>query len=291
MKSQFQIFVENLVLSILTLIKVLLLSSCFTTPKAKKTNKSCVILGNSPSLKETIEKNKNFIEDKDLFAVNFFWKSELFTEVTPENYVIVSTNYWSKGKIDQNDEGRKATFNEIARKTTWKMNLFVPVVAKKHTEWKSELIKNSNISIHYFNVTPVEGYRWFSHCLFNHFLGMPRPHNVIIPSLLFAINMKYESVYIFGAEHSWMKDIYVADDNKVYLTQKHFYDSKIPKAEVMYHGTSNEERTLGEMLMKFVYTFNSYFILNDYAKSKGVKIFNATKDSYIDAFERYTLPN
>lgn len=272
------------------MIKILLTSHFFLRkPKNVVENKDCLILGNSPSLEETIKNNPKFLENKDLFAVNFFWKSELFPKIKPRNYVIVSTNYWAQHQIITNKEGRLATFKEIAKIVDWKMFLFVPAMAKNHKTWKIELEANKNITIVYFNVTPVEGFTSLNHFFFKTGLGMPRPHNVLIPSLKFAIDLGYENAYLIGAEHSWLKDLFVGDDNKVYLSQKHFYDAKTAKAEVMYKGSTDDERNLSEVLMKFVYSFNSYYVLNNYAKSRNVKIFNATENSYIDAFERVKL--
>jgi hypothetical protein len=49
------------------------------------------------------------------------------------------------------------------------------------------------------------------------------------------------------------------------------------------------QRNMPELLTKFVTAFSGYFVLNKYAKSRGVSIFNATPGSFIDAFERIDL--
>ncbi len=291
-KSKLQIFVENMVLTSLTLIKVILMSNLFIKKfKINTNNKNCLILGNSPILEDTINENTAFLENKDLFAVNFFWKSVLFPKIKPKHYVIASTNYWSKNQIPTNKEGRLATFKEIAKIVDWEMYLHVPAIARKNKRWQLELSKNKNIKIVYFNITPVEGFTCISHYFFKKGIGIPRPHNVLIPSIKFAINLKYENIYIIGAEHSWLKELFVGDDNVVYLSQKHFYDKNTAKPDVMYKGHTNEQRNLAEVLMKFVHSFNSYYVLKKYADKNNVKIFNATKDSYIDAFERYKFVN
>jgi len=287
-KSKFQIFVENFILTGLTILKILLFSKFFNNKyKAiRNKGKECIILGNGPSLSSFLTKKINFLKDKDSFAVNFFWKSEYFEVVKPKYYVILSTNYWTNGKIDLNDEGRKETFNNIARKTYWNMILFVPIIARKDKAWRKELDLNKNISIEYLNITPVEGFEEFSFFCFKKNLGMPRPHNVLVACVKASIDLKYENVFVAGADHSWLQDIYVADNNEVYLTQKHFYDELNAKAEVMYQGITNKKRNLAQVLTKFVHSFNSYYILNSYAKKNNVKIINVTEGSFIDAFER-----
>lgn len=168
------------------------------------------------------------------------------------------------------------------------MTLIVPSVAKKSEEWKKTIAQNPNIRIKYINITPIEGFGNFVHWTLRQNLGLPRPHNVLIPCIKLAVDMNYEHVFVVGADHSWLKDIYVGNDNKVYLSQKHFYDNN-PAPEVMYDGTSNRVRTLADMLMKFVYSFRSYFVLKAYAKARGVNVYNSTPESFIDAFERKKL--
>lgn len=288
-KSAFQTFIVEFSQTLMSLLKILLMSSWKVKRfKSISASSKCIVLGNGPSLKLTLDQNLESIQNTDSFAVNFFWKSEFYEQVKPRYYIIVSTNYWSKGKVDANEEGRQDTFEGIASKTDWEMTLIVPAMAKKHKEWKEVIEANKNITIEYINITPIEGYAWFVNWALRANLGLPRPHNVLIPAIKVATDCNYKEIFVVGADHSWLKDIYVGSDNLVYLTQKHFYDNQ-PAPEVMYDGTSNRVRTLADMLMKFVYSFQSYFVLKDYANSKNIKIYNATPESYIDAFERKIL--
>ncbi|HYW96769.1 MAG TPA: hypothetical protein VE870_14330 [Bacteroidales bacterium] len=254
-------------------------------------NDECIVLGNSPSLSETLSSIPNFLRNKDIFVVNLFWKHPGFTKIKPRYYVIASTNYWAKNQIPTNREDRLITFRELSRVVNWDMFLFVPAEAKKSKGWKKDLASNTFIRVVYFNLTPVEGFRSFCHWMYKTGMGMPRPHNVLIPTIKFAIDLDYKKIYLLGAEHSWLKELVVADDNTVYLSQKHFYDHNTARPDVMYKGSSPKVRNLSETLMKFVHSFNSYYILNDYAKASDVSIFNATEGSYIDAFERFKPSN
>jgi len=285
-KTTFQIFVENIVKTSLSILKIILMSDLkIHALKKDHSNKECYVLGNGPSLNNVLEKKLDVLKNSECFGVNFFWKSKFYNEIKPRYYVIVSTNYWVKGKIDANEVGRQQTFEFISNNTNWKMTLIVPAIARKHVEWKKIIARNKKIDIKYVNITPIEGFKSFVFFALKYNYGLPRPHNVLIPAIKIAIDLKYSKINILGADHSWLKEIFVASDNKVYLTQKHFYDNK-PVPEVMYDGTSNRIRNIADMLMKFVYSFRSYYVLEDYAKKNNVKIYNLTKDSYIDAFER-----
>ena len=285
-KTAFQIFVENIVKTYLSVLKIILMSD-LRVPALKKleSNSECYVLGNGPSLNNVLETKLDILEKRKCFGVNFFWKSKYFNKIKPRYYVIASTNYWAKGKIDANEDGRQQTFEYISDNTEWRMTLIVPAIARKYSDWQKTIAKNTNIDIKYINLTPIDGFKTFVNYSLKRNLGLPRPHNVLIPSIKIAIDLKFKEINILGADHSWLKEIFVGEDNKVYLTQKHFYDNK-PVPEVMYDGTSNRIRNIADMLMKFVHSFKSYYVLECYAKRNNVNIYNLTKDSYIDAFER-----
>ena len=48
-------------------------------------------------------------------------------------------------------------------------------------------------------------------------------------------------------------------------------------------------RNLAEVLEKFIFTFRSYYQIKEYANRKNAIIYNATKLSFIDAFDRIDL--
>ncbi|MGI9544563.1 MAG: hypothetical protein ACR2MX_14980 [Cyclobacteriaceae bacterium] len=257
--------------------------------------KECVILGNGPSLNDTLEKCPDFLEGRALFAVNFFARTSAFEKLQPKYYVICSPEYFVGEQKKEWVEDRLKTFKILAESTRWELHLFVPTLAKKNKEWQRILETNTNIKIFYFNNTPVEGPPAFRHFLFRKNLGMPRPHNVLIPSIFLALNLEFKKIYLAGADHSWTREISVNDQNQVLIGQKHFYDAETtqetlgknkPAAQAMYLGGTNQTRKLHEVLIKFVRSFQSYWVLKSYAASLDASIINITPGSYIDAFER-----
>jgi len=290
---------ENLFLSFTSILRILFLSK-FNIRLKKGTNyDSCVILGNGPSLNQFIKEQSDFLSGKATLCVNYFARSkEEYLKFKPDYYVINAPEFWQKEEKEGWQEERMEIFQIIAALTQADIKLFVPKMAKRHKKWKENLEKNEHISIIYFNNIPIEGFRFLTHWAYKSNLGMPRPHNVLIPSILFMINLRYTELYIVGAEHSWLKELFVTNENKVLLSQKHFYHAdkneektefNTGKARPMYLGATKKERKLHEVLEKFFYAFRSYWELKDYAAYRGTEIFNLTKDSYIDAFTKRQL--
>jgi hypothetical protein len=136
-------------------------------------------------------------------------------------------------------------------------------------------------------MTPIDGNQKIANWIMRNNWGLPRPHNVLIPSLVIAINMGYKKVFVAGADHSWMPYVRVTQKNEVVMVQKHFYDSKEAEEKAMYNASSKGcDRKLHEVLQKFTYAFKSYFVIQAYAKAQNCHIVNLTKGSYIDAFPR-----
>ena len=282
-----QSFIEKLVQTLATLGKILLLSKTTKKPP-KAVHNELVILGNGPSLKDFLTYHRKFLQNKSRLAVNHFADSDAFVEVQPDYYLINVPEFWTNNVDDDVRQRRNNLVKNLIDKTTWQMTLLLGIGAKKSPEWQSILEKNKHIKIFYLNPTPVAGFTRFKHFCYRKQWGMPRPHNVLIPSLIMSINMQFDKIYITGADHNWMKELFVADDNTVYLTQKHFYDLQTAKPGVMKK-IGKGKRKMHEILIKFVHSFAGYFDINDYAKKRGVKIINITPNSFIDAFERMKL--
>ncbi len=287
--KKFHTVLKNAFTNSLTILKIILLSKWGTKPAQKiKTGTECIVLGNGPSLTQTIENNKDFFNNKPKLAVNFFVNTDFFLITKPNYYVIQAPELWETNVNEDYIIRGQKLFSDIAQQTQWPMILFLPFSAQKFKPWQQTIKTNSNITVQLYNSTPGDGSKGFQTYIFRHAWAMPRPHNVIIPSLMVLLNLGIETIYIAGADHSWLKEIYVADDNRVFLTQKHFYDSQIASAMPMFLAGRNE-RKLHEILEKFMLSFKAYFEIKYYAQTRHQRIFNITPNSFIDAFERIKL--
>ncbi len=277
-------FISALTQSIFTFLKILMRSRLRPhLPRA--TADSCIILGNGPSLKPLLKDHLAELKQRELICVNKFPDTPYYTQLKPAYFIFVSPEFWATNTIDPNTSVRKDIIKALIEKTTWELTLFCPYKAKKAVAFLQRIQQNKHIKIVFFNDTPLEGLSSMNRFFMKQGWGAPRPHNVLIPAILMAINSGFKTIYLTGADHSWLPLISVNSKNEAMVNQQHFYDADTSKSDIMYK-SGIRPRRLHEILEKFMYAFRSYFDLRDYAESRGVQLYNSTPDSYIDAFER-----
>lgn len=285
-------FIQHFRLSCETLLRMMIQSHWTGILKSNSPGKrrTCVIVGNGPSFRDSLNKYRDQLEQYDLVCVNNFAASDSFRELKPRYYIINATILFlpdeKQPKIYQ--DLKREFFNNLREKTSWDMEIMVPFLAKKSADFQQLLADNHHLKPLYFNLTSIEGFGWFKRLLFNRGFGTPRPHNVVIPAIMNLIYLKYETIILIGADHSWLSEITVTEDNIALINQKHFYDENESKAIPM-NDYIVRPRRLHEVLHKFQLTFQGYWEINEYIAHKNVKIYNASECSMIDAFERKKL--
>lgn len=276
-------WLEQLWQSFLSVVKILLQSKWSTRlPESFSNPDELLILANGPSLNRTVEEAADFVQSKTLLAVNFFVTSPMYERLRPELYLIADPLFWIV------PEKRIQLFKAMAEKTTWDMNFFVPARALKNKEWQPLLAGNPHIKLYIYNTTPIEGFQGFCNRIFRSGLGVPRPHNVLIPSIATGLRLPFSKIYLSGADHSWLPEITVTDDNVVLMHQKHFYDQNKSQAATVKQENLHSAR-LYTILYHMYVAFKSYFVLEAYAQWLGKEIINVTPGSYIDAFKRMKI--
>jgi len=136
-----QSFIGNLVLSFLSLIKIILLSKWGIKIKGVNRDSDCIILGNGPSLNKALGNEVKLLISNNLFCVNYFVYTEYFTVLKPQYYVINAPELWSKNVLKKVKSNSEKLFSAIGEKTNWEMILFLPYSAKKNQIWRKHLGK------------------------------------------------------------------------------------------------------------------------------------------------------
>lgn len=268
------IFSQKLTETTISLLSVCLLASFSTARKFKKLdvnkkNGTCYILGNGPSLKTELENNMEIFRNNDVIVVNTMCKSPFYKDIKPKFYILLDPICFDSEWVEYD-----AVVDGLLN-TEWEMFLFLPInLCPK--EYHSILNTNPNLKIVFFNVIRVVGFSNFSFYLYKHGLGMPYLRNVMIQAIMCAINKDYKKIFLYGADHSWTRDLDADEKNRIYIKDKHFYEDDVKRYLPigMYR----------EYLYQHYLTFLSHHIMNKYAKYRGSQIINKTKYSFIEDY-------
>jgi hypothetical protein len=237
------------------------------------------ILGNGKSLNEV----SNLFEqgEIDYMVVNRHVLSPEYEILKPGYYVLTDHHFFL------HPEGLSIV-DEIVRKTTWEMCLFMPYDKRTKNLYKEKVQnKNENIQIILYNAPSFfsRGYERLKKIAYGLNLAMPSVANVMVASICLGLFLRYKTIELYGVEHSWTKNLFINDNNEVCLYNPHFYDKEKVSFKT-WKEIHHEETHLHEALRMYAGMFESYFELQNYAKRYGIQIINCTKDSFIDAFER-----
>ena len=247
----------------------------------KKNNRLC-ILGNGPSF-SLVEKHLEELNNVDFLAVNQSINTELFFKLKPKMFVIVDMIYW----MHPDSEFVVKTY-ENAKRIDWNIEIFLPFNFPSYM--KRELESNSFITVcRYANNSwepELKGAQQLKWWLYKKGLVSPNGSNVSLAAIYTAILNGYKNIYLFGVEHSWMRDVRVNAQNEVVLIDRHYYGD----TEHVWVDYEGKPIHLIDFLSSQLCTFTMHMNLRRFADYLGdVKIINCTEGSYIDAYERGKL--
>ena len=263
--------------SVKSLVKMALQSRRCGVKAVAREDEALVVMGNGPSLRQTIDTERDELKRHRLLAVNFAANAPEFDELRPDFYVLSDPVFFR----DMDNENVKLLWRNLGSVTDWDMTLLVPADAVVPVELPA------TVRVERFNAVGVEGFAGLERWAFRKGLGMPRPRNVLIPSIMMGMALGFKRIYVVGADHSWSRTLEVTDENVVVSVQPHFYEDNA--AEHARVASVYKDVRLHEIMYSFYVAFKSYFAIRSYADACGVRIFNSTPGSFIDAFERRGL--
>jgi hypothetical protein len=257
---------------------------------AVRKSDEAVIVGNGPSLNDNFKTNINFFSGKSAFCVNDFAISGYFEVIKPDFYILFDSAYWLKNISKELGETNKRVFQLLKDKVSWPMTIIMPLSAKQWSWFKELPNLNKNIRICYVNWTRIDCSKSLRNFMYSRDLAMPRCANVLINAIFLAINMGYKKIFLAGADHSWHEDIFVGDDNVVYRKGEYCYsEGKVSLKPAFKNLEGTQVYKLHELFQLFSLTFKGHQEIEEYARFAGAKVYNISKKSYIDAYERVPL--
>lgn len=276
--EKIQKFMSEATKTAASLVKVPLMSGR-PSPASSARRDTVIIMGNGPSLKEALTIHREVLDSTPKLAVNWSAMTPDFLILKPEYYLLADGVFFNPAASDNVPK-----LWDIVNRIDWPLTMFVPAGFRKYPGLKT---LPKNITIKYFNLTPAEGWTGVTHWLFRLGVAMPRPRNVLIPAIMCMIREGFRRIVLTGADHNWSQTLWVTDRNRVVTVQPHFYeddDDELRRIEELY-----KDIHIHQLYESFAVAFRSYFAVQAYAQSRGVRVLNATPGSFIDAFPRTTL--
>ena len=284
--KRFAYFITQCVNTIISILKIAVQSRYRVQLPQTGMNK-CIVLATGPSLKTSFQKKWELFKTTPLICVNSFAVSTEFEELKPMYYVIIDPFFW-----EGDNDVTKNTFESLVLKTTWKLRLFVPQYAFNKNVFVELNKKNPNIELLRYNYTVFKGFPKVAHWFYEKNMAMPQCLSVMGPALFLGVNIGFKEVFLVGADHLWHENVYMSEENILHSKVPHFYENGMEVKYVPFYKSGKPElgtQKAHEFFDIWSRTFYSYILINDYALSKNVKIYNSSDVSFIDAFERKKL--
>jgi hypothetical protein len=116
-------------------------------------------------------------------------------------------------------------------------------------------------------------------------LILPNPPNVVLFGLMMALLTGASPIVLFGAEHSWLAERAGVDPAKPHFHAERLAITK-PNAVV---AAWNPFNTYLRTMRYCTEVWECYEVLQRYAASRHIEIYNATPGSYLDVFPEMRL--
>lgn len=283
-----QRFFEGLYQSLISLLRILLRFRFSNALKQHRVSGGdLLILGNGPSLGDTLADRPNFTMGPDCMAVNQMVLTGDFEQWKPSSYVLLDIGFFKDATIPRVREITDQLIAAFLKKTTWPIRLFLPAEGRGSRLHREISAKQPLIKCVFFNRTNVEGLPFFTHWAYRRNLGMPKPQNVLVACLMIGICLGYDRLILVGADHSWLENIRIDENNRLISLEKHFYDpNNKGKPTPKEHPDTLQPLFLHDYLKDLSRTFSSYHDIRRFGEQQFVQILNGSKVSYIDAFDR-----
>ena len=286
---RFQRFLESLYQAFVSLIRVLLRFRFRNgLRRIEPVGDELFILANGPSLKQDLEEFPGLFLNRRLLCVNQFVLSDEFERLRPQLYLFLDIWFFRENSIPRVAEVTRKVIDAFIAKTTWPLTIMIPAEGRNSRFCREIQASGIPVTFACFNRTRVDGWKPVRHCLYRRQAGMPPPQNVLIGTLMAAITIGYKKIIVVGADHSWHQGLELGMDGILNSAENHFYD-KQPWKVAYQHAETRELITVSEFFHELYRTFGSHQLIRKFADSKGVTVINASRITFIDAFERRAL--
>lgn len=211
----------------------------------------CFILGTGPSLNKIDSK---LLNQEIIFGVNFLYRGDFLKNIVP-NYYCLYDQIFHTTHIDETKK-----IMEKYPDTTFFLRTKAYKSANKHIRFK-----NNKVFFQYCNL-----FQYNDYIKINLTKPVTAPFNVLLGCIQTAIYMGFTEIYLLGSDFNSFAS----------KKETHYYDKD---------DSQEKKMKLGFELKFYSLVAYHHYALNKYAKSRGIKIINLTKDSLLDAYPKQEI--
>jgi hypothetical protein len=262
-----------------------------------------LLLGNAPSLEEHLAAYQAVLGTAELYVVNSFPQSRLFRELKPQHYVLLDDRYWRY----PNDADNQATFRALLDTCDWPLTVWMPYYFRNSVLHREYVNKLPHGQARFYNYTWAQGFKGVVYGWYRRGWAMPRCRQVLQAAGMIALWRGARDVRFLGLEHDIHLKSHVDEHNQLYQYYDSFYykeeqtviEMHGPEAhsyqwQVARHSPDTVRFTIPYPLLfhlgELYEILEGYYRLADYARWLGVPVYNASRTSQVDCFERRFEP-
>jgi len=241
-------------------------------------DKKCFIIGGGPSVADI---DLDTLANEYTFVLNEFDKNPQYNKLRPKFHIIFDSAFYTEGETEYFPERFRAKDKTVPYETMMCLNLGAKSFVEKYGLFK-------NHRVYYFGTQGI----FTDNLPFNIELDKytPQPKNSVLMGLMIASWMGFKEIYLLGCEHNFLSFNIGYGKSLVY---NHSYEDELSKLdskndEVMkkYIPIRDQTLTYEKNIANVLQLFRNYKFF--YAKAKklypGIKIYNATPNSFLDVF-------
>ncbi len=233
----------------------------------------CFILGNGPSMNQ-LDLSK--LGDEYVFCVNEFVRHEQIKNVNPNFYVLADPKFFD---MDMNNEVDRALIGRFSDFFAWSdhVSLFIPLEAKeclKEYSW--------NCNSYFFNPSGYKSFDPNKKQPVDLTRSMPSMQAVVQYSIIIAVFMGFEKIYLIGTEQT-----NIFGNIKAYMRDDEIneYAFDMNKEERRRKNEKLRSYSLPETLRGYARIFELYESLDQYCTNHGIEIKNCARETLIQKIE------
>ena len=231
--------------------------------KNTKKGQKCFVFANGPSM-DLLDVNKIEQYQKagfDVICVNSYILSDMAKTIVPNYYVLsdpVSFNVQTNYSTNEGTIINKKITKKLGR---MKIPVFIPAQYSNLNVPNYHYIFNDFGNRFTSNINPMKPRGYLSMTAYK--------------ALASACYLGYDTIYICGFDNDYFKNFSVDENNDIYFTDKHYYDTGHK-----YNIKPNKGEGLGNLL------WEHHLLFKDLELFKKGSIINLNKDSLVDAFSK-----